>query len=55
MQDSQIDRDEMLRIVFEGQIAYMEKLVASGYATSWVLETLENDKARLRELEGRDK
>jgi hypothetical protein len=52
MQDSQIDRDEMMRMVLEGQVAYLEKLVARGDATSWVLQTMEDDKALLRETDG---
>jgi hypothetical protein len=41
-----------MRVVLEEQIAYLEKLVARGEATSWVLQTMEEDKALLRELTG---
>jgi hypothetical protein len=45
-------REQVMRMVLEGQIAYLEKLVARGEATSWVLQTMEDDKALLRELTG---
>jgi hypothetical protein len=50
MEDRRLYREQVMLMVLEGQIAYMEKLVARGEATSWVLQTMEEDKALLREL-----
>jgi hypothetical protein len=45
-------KNQVMRVVLEEQIAYLEKLVARGEATSWVLQTMKDDKALLRELTG---
>jgi hypothetical protein len=54
MESRRLYREQVMQVVLEEQVAYLEKLVARGDATSWVLQTMEDDKALLRELTGRE-